>query len=218
MKKIPYALILLVAYIVMTFLGARVAMDGGTVMQLSNLLIFVGPMVLAVLMIIGLKKPMVGIASIVCMLLGIAWVCVSCVRISELIDMISAAEAEYGDGRHLLVHLPSIIAGVFNALLYLAVAGKLQEDEVTGGYSALAVLGILLTLVLTFALKDYIGIYSILYMIPNLIHLALLKNLPAAFLRPETCKKLAVKHIVTLAILMAAYIMHDQLISLIMGI
>lgn len=218
MKKIPYALILLVAYIVMTFLGARVAMDGGTVMQLSNLLIFVGPMVLAVLMIIGLKKPMVGIASIVCMLLGIAWVCVSCVRISELVDMISAAEAEYGDGLHLLVHLPSIIAGVFNALLYLAVAGKLQEDEVTGGYSALAALGLLATLVSPFLLMQYTFPGVTLSVIPSLIHITFLKNLPAAFLRPETCKKLAVKHIVTLAILMAAFIMHDQLISLIMGI
>lgn len=218
MKKIPYALILLVAYIVMTFLGARVTMDGGTVMQLSNVLIFVGPMVLAVLMIIGLKRPMPELASLFCLLMGIAWVCISCVRITDLADMISAAKAEYGDGLHLLVYLPSIIAGAFNALLYLAVTGKLQEDEITGGYSALAVLGFLLTLVATFALMEYTGPASILTLIPNLLHLTVIKNLPAAFLRPETCKKLAVKHIITMVILVAVVALQDTLMPMLMSL
>ena len=216
MKKIPYALILLIAYIAMTFLGAKVAMDGGTVIQLSKVLIFVGPMVLAVLMIVGLKKPMVGIASIVCLLVGIAWVCVSCVRISSLIDAISAAQADSTGGPHLLVSIPGILTGVITALLYLAVTGKLQEDEVGGGYSALAVLGILLSLVLTFALKEYSGLGAFLTLIPALVHMTLLKNLPGAFLRPETCKKLKVKHIIILAVLMAAFVLREKLFMLLM--
>ncbi len=216
MKKIPYALILLIAYIVMTFLGGRVAMDGGIVMQLSNVLIFVGPMVLAVLMIIGLKKPMVGIASIVCLLVGIAWVCVSCVRISDLMDAISAANADSTGGPYLLAPLPGILAGVITALLYLAVTGKLQEDEVGGGYSALAVLGILLSLVLTFALKEYSSLGAFLTLIPSLVHMTLLKNLPAAFLRPETCKKLNVKHIIILVVLTVAFALREKLFMLLM--
>lgn len=218
MKKIPYALILLIVYIVMTFLGARVAMDGGIVMQLSNVLIFVGPMVLAVLMLIGLKKPMAGIASIVCLLVGIAWVCVSCVRISDLMDTISAANADSNGGPHLLAPLPVIISGAITALLYLAITGKLQEDQVSGAYSALAVLGILLSLIVTFALKEYTGLGAFLTVIPSLVHLSTLKNLPAAFLHPESCKKLHIKHIIVLVVLTVIVALEDKLFPLLMSL
>lgn len=218
MKKIPYALCLLAAYIVMTFLGAKLTMEGGTVIQLSNLLIFVGPMVLAVLMIIGLKKPLPELASIVCLLLGIAWVCISCVRVGQFVDLISEGQMGSPESLPILAALPGIFAGIINALLYLAVTGKLQEDEVSGGYSALAGLGFLVTLIAAFVLKDYTGPMGFLAIIPALLHITVIKNLPAAFLRPETCKKLAVKHIITLVVLTAAFAMKDKLFTMLMSL
>ena len=200
MSKIPYALTLLVAYVIVTFQSLTGAISGEAA-SLASTILYLGPLVLAVLLAVNMKKNVCQIAAIVCLVLSAVSIYSCCIRFAGVMELLRANPD--GDGLELLFALPSLLHLGIGGLLYWFVGAHIQDGEITGTYKVLAGLSWLAQIFFTAAplSSGYGG--TIISLIPNLLMIHILWNLPHAFVNYDTAKKTRVKNLVSLVILIA---------------
>lgn len=196
MKKIPYALTLLVAYIIMTY--SRFSTAFGETGNLASMVIVLVPVALAVLLIVNMKKDVSQIAAILCLVLGACNLYQACTLFATMMEMSRAGEsAEYA----VIALLPALANAAFGGLLSWFVGAHIQDGEITGAYKFLGFLAILAQLFLGFVpLSSGYGNVPV-SSLANLVIILIYWHLPHAFVNYATAKKTKVIHIIILVIL-----------------
>ena len=210
LKKIPYALLLMVAYLIMAWSGIMAVLSGtgaeaasvwDSVGRIANYIIALGPIVLAVLMVVNSVKPLVGqVGGVVCLLMALAYGCRTVTIFPIMREYISTAEAMDMQAFHLLL---SFLSSIVFALLFWLVGARIQEEEVTGAYSGVGGIGMFLVIVFAFCSASS-GITPTL-VLPTLLLMNTARKLPGVFVPHVTTRGCTVKNIVILAILIGLY-------------
>lgn len=210
LKKIPYALLLLAAYVVVSFSGVTTALAGNgaeaanaweSIGRIVNYIVVLGPMLLAVLVIINSIKPLVGqIGGVLCLLLAVSYGYrgfTVYLTMSEYLAMAEDVDAQ------VIYFMENMLSCIVFALVFWLAGAKIQDEEVSGLYSAIANIGIVLTVFL--ALSGTSANILPFNVIPSVLLMCAAKQLPAVFVPGVTARGIKVKNIVILAILMIAY-------------
>ena len=210
LKKIPYAVLLLAAYLVMTWNSSMAVLSGtaadavtawDSVAKIANYIVALGPMVLFVLMIINTIKPLVGqVGGVVCLIMSVAYG----YRVFTIINTANDyfANAEYVDAQ-VLYFIENILASAVFALQFWLVGAKIQDEEVVGKHTFVGSLGMVLTILLAFTGTES-GVLPTT-VIPYLLLMNTAKKFPAVFVPDVTPMGGKVKHIIILAILVGLY-------------
>lgn len=207
MKKIPYALTLLVAYIVMTYESFSFAF--GETGSLAAVVTVLAPVVLAVLLIVNMKKDISQIAAIVCLVMGAAYLYRGCSLFAEI--MAITRQEEYGEYM-IVAMLPALLNAVLGGFIAWFVGAHIQDGETTGNYKLLAVIAFLAQLIVGFVpISTGYGNVPV-SSLGNLVLILVLWHLPHAFVNTYTAKKTKVKHIVILAVLVAFSIAGERVL------
>lgn len=205
MKKIPYAMALLAAYIIMTYESILNAFSGsgtGAAATIAAVILALGPVALLVLMAVNMKKNVAQIAAILCLVVGVANIFMACTNAAFMLETYRSLE----DGTdYLLLQSPLhlVIGQALCGFLFWFVGAHIQDGNTTGSYKLLAGLGFLLMLFFGF-MRTSTGLPPT-YMLPYLLMVFVFWHLPHAFVSYETTKKLRVKHIISLVIVLGLY-------------
>lgn len=213
MKKIPYALTLLVAYVIMTYKNFSTAFGEGG--NLATVVIALAPVVLAVLLIVNMKKDVSQIAAIVCLAFGACQLYNACTLFASMMEAVRMGAEE----NHILtITLPSLANSAFGGLLTWFVGAHIQDGETTGNYKMLACIAFLAQLLFSVIIigSGYGNLpFSVL---ANLIVILIYWHLPHAFVKITTAKKTKVSQLVVLVIFVGAYIFgQDAIMKMAMG-
>ena len=207
MKKIPYALTLLVAYIIMTYRNFSVAFgEAGNFALVVTALV---PVVLALMLIVNMKKDISQIAAIVCLAWGAAYLYSAC---SQFAGMMSLIRHEGVVEYMIAAMLPNLLNAAFGGFIAWFVGARIQDGETSGNYKLLAVIAFLAQLLVGF-MPISTGYGNVpVSSLGNLVLIVAFWHLPNAFVNTYTAKKTKVKHIVILAILVVFSIAGEQIL------
>lgn len=205
MKKIPYALTLLVAYIIMTYRNFATAFgDTGT---FASVVLVLAPVVLAVLLIVNRKKDVSQIAAIVCLVMSAFQLYSACTLFASVMETLRMSE---GDDYVLIGALPTLGHLALGGLLAWFAGAHIQDGETTGGYKFLAFLAIVFQLFFGFGLIGSGFGYQPLALLTNLIMILIYWHLPNAFVNYSTAKKTKISHLVILVLLVGVYLFGQE--------
>lgn len=210
LKNIPYALLLLAVYVLLTFSSAITVFSSSAaevttiwdrIGLVTGYIIALGPIALAVLALIQTIKPVVGqLGGLVCILLALSYgyrafqiypAMREYLEITEHMDM----QAIY--------LLESFLSSLVFAILFWLVGAKIQDEEVSGLYSFVSTIG--MGLIIITALSGTSYDVMPLNVVPLLLLMYTAKKLPAVFVTNAHAIGIKVKNIVIMAIIVAAY-------------
>lgn len=220
--KIPYVVVLLIVQLIMSFFGNQMLMDGTAVAEVAisptvfhllwlgslvSGIVKYGPMVLAVLILLAVfmekqRRIVAEIAAVVCYVLGAAYMLLF---VNDVISMMELHRFNDGDALDLLTYvvLNPVALNLFSGWVYLLVAARIQDEEITGGHGAVGSLGcilVFLTGILAVELNR-----SIFNVLPMILQLCYIKRLPAPFAGGGNVT--TVKNIITVALVLVLYFM-----------
>ena len=210
LKKIPYALLLMAVYVVLTFSGTMTVFSGNEVEaastldsigRIANFIIAIGPIVLAVLILVQAIKPVVGqVAGILCLVLAVAYGYRSFMVFQNMKDYLSMIETMDANAFFMI---ETFLFGIIFALLFWFTGARIQDEEITGIYRGIGATGILVTILV--ALVGTSLEIMPLNVFPTVLLMYTVKRLPPVFVTAFRAQGIKIKHIVILAIFVAAY-------------
>lgn len=210
LKKVPYGLLLLVAYLIMTITGTMTALTGevteavtiwDSIGHIADVVIKLGPIVLTVLVIVNSIKPMVGqVGGLVCLILGVAYG----YHVFGVYNNFSEYIAYSDDlDTPVIYMLASMLAAGFLAIECWLAGAKIQDEEVSGIYSGVGAIGMAVQVLLALS-GTSVGVAPV-FVIPTLLLMNAVRKLPAVFVPGVSARGSKVKNVVILAILVALY-------------
>lgn len=210
LKKIPCALLLMAVYVVMTFTGTTTVLSGNemeaantldSIGRIANFIIAIGPIVLAVLILVQTIKPLVGqVVGILCLVLAVAYGYRSFLIFQDVKDYLSVIPEMDANA---LFMVETLLASIIFTFLFWFTGARIQDEEVTGIYRGIGTIGILLTILVALA-GTSLGVMP-LNVFPTLLLMYTVKRLPPVFVTAFRAQGIKIKHIVILAVFVAAY-------------